>query len=68
MRYLIALLVPPLAVLLCGRPLGALLNLLLTLCCWVPGVIHAMAIVHEKKADERAAKYRPVVNVVQNAR
>ena len=37
--YLLAILLPPLAVLLCGKPIQAILNALLT-CCWIPGVIH----------------------------
>ncbi|MBX7167593.1 MAG: YqaE/Pmp3 family membrane protein [Pirellulales bacterium] len=53
MRYLLAFLLPPLAVLLCGKPLQAVLNLVLTLCFWVPGVIHALLIVHDHLADLR---------------
>ena len=37
MRYIIAIFLPPLAVFLCGKPLQALLNILLTLLFWVPG-------------------------------
>jgi uncharacterized membrane protein YqaE (UPF0057 family) len=54
MRYLIALLCPPLAVLLCGKPGKALLNCLLCLCFLVPGVIHAILLVADHKADLRA--------------
>ena len=54
MRYLIALLLPPLAVLLCGKPLQFVLNLVLTLCFWVPGMIHAILVVHSHLEDERA--------------
>ncbi|MFZ4779617.1 MAG: YqaE/Pmp3 family membrane protein, partial [Terrimicrobiaceae bacterium] len=32
MRYLLAIILPPLAVLLCGKPFQAVLNLILTLC------------------------------------
>ena len=56
MRYLLALVLPPLAVLLCGKPLQALLNLVLTLFLWVPGAIHACLVVHEHLADERAER------------
>ena len=41
MHYLFAILLPPVAVLLCGKPFLAILNLLLTLCFWIPGVVHA---------------------------
>ncbi len=53
MRYLLAFLFPPLAVLLCGKPGKAFLNLILTLCFYVPGVIHAILVISEKKADAR---------------
>lgn len=51
--YLIAVVFPPLAVLLTGRPFQALLNLGLTMFFWVPGVIHAIMVVNENKADKR---------------
>jgi uncharacterized membrane protein YqaE (UPF0057 family) len=51
--YLIALLLPPLAVLMAGKPVQAGLNCLLTICLWVPGVIHAFAVVSERKAEIR---------------
>ncbi len=54
--YLLALLLPPVAVLLCGKPIQALLNLGLTCCLYVPGVIHAFAVVGEKKQDKRFKK------------
>ena len=57
MLYLLCILFPPLAVLLAGKPGAALLNCLLTLCFWIPGVIHAMLVVSESKADSRAKKY-----------
>jgi uncharacterized membrane protein YqaE (UPF0057 family) len=56
MRYLIAILLPPLAVLLCGKPLQTLLNLVLTCFFWIPGVVHALFIVNETIADERQGR------------
>lgn len=53
MRYVIAIFLPPLAVFLCAKPFQALLNILLTLCFWVPGVIHALFVVHNHIADKR---------------
>jgi hypothetical protein len=47
------------AVLLAGKPVQALLNLLLTLLFWLPGVIYAILVVNGHKADKRAEKYRP---------
>ena len=53
MRYVLAFILPPAAVLLCGKPGAALLNLLLTLLGWVPGIIHALIMVSNHKADKR---------------
>lgn len=54
--YLLAVLVPPLAVLICGKPVQALINLLLCLLLYIPGIIHAVMVVNEYKADRRAEK------------
>ncbi|MEH7460396.1 YqaE/Pmp3 family membrane protein [Bacillus pseudomycoides] len=56
MMYLLAILFPPLAVLLCGKPFQAIVNFFLTLIVWVPGVIHAILVVHDKKADRSLEK------------
>ncbi len=53
MDYLLAIILPPVAVLLKGKPGQAVLNLLLTLCFWVPGVIHAILVVNNAHADKR---------------
>ena len=53
MLYLTAILLPPLAVLLCGKPVQSLLNILLTVFFWIPGVIHAMLVVSSHHADKR---------------
>ena len=54
MLYLVAVVLPPLAVLLCGKPLQALLSIPLTLLGWAPGVIHALFVVNNHYADKRA--------------
>lgn len=56
MRYVLALLLPPLAVLLCGKPIQFLLNILLCLFFWIPGVIHAILVVHEHLNDKRTER------------
>jgi uncharacterized membrane protein YqaE (UPF0057 family) len=56
MRYFLAIILPPLAVLLCGKPFQFLLNLLLTLLFWIPGVIHAILVVHTHLEDKRAER------------
>ena len=56
MRYLIAVILPPLAVFLCGKPFQAIISIFLTLLFWVPGVIHALLVVHAHLADVRTEK------------
>ncbi len=53
MIYLLCIVLPPVAVLMKGKPIQALLNLLLTLCFWVPGIIHAILVVNKADADKR---------------
>lgn len=62
MRYVIAIFLPPLAVFLCAKPFQALLNILLTLCFWVPGVIHALFVVHNHIADKRTDRIVKAIN------
>ena len=52
--HLAALLLPPLAVKLAGRPDQLPLSILLTFLAWVPGVIHAMSIVSAYQAEQQA--------------
>ena len=54
--YLLAILLPPVAVLICGKPLQALINLVLCLLLYIPGMVHAIMVVNEYKADRRAEK------------
>jgi len=56
MKYLLCFLFPPAAVLLTGRPLSALINFLLSLCLWFPGVIHALIVVGNYNAEVRHAE------------
>lgn len=53
MIYLVAIIFPPLAVLLIGKPIQALLNLVLTLLLYLPGLIHAILVINAHKADKR---------------
>ena len=59
MLYLLAIVLPPLAVLLTGRPVQAVLNFCLLFLFWLPAVIHAFAVVNEHKANQRARTYGP---------
>ena len=50
---IVAILLPPLAVLLCGKPIQSLINIPLTLLFWLPGMIHAIIVVNNHNADKR---------------
>ena len=54
--YLLAIVLPPIAVLICGKPVQALVNLILCLLLYIPGIIHAVMVVNECKADKRAER------------
>lgn len=45
MLYILVIFLPPLAVLFTGKPIKAILNLILTLLFYVPGAVHAAVIV-----------------------
>jgi uncharacterized membrane protein YqaE (UPF0057 family) len=56
MLYVLAILLPPIAVLVCGKPFQFLLNIVLCLLGWVPGIIHALLVVHDRNADKRTQR------------
>jgi len=56
MLYLLAIILPPVAVLICGKPIQALLNVGLTFLLWIPGVIHAFMVVSNYYADKRSGR------------
>ena len=53
MIYLLAILLPPIALLLIGKPIQALISIPLTLLFWIPGIIHALIVVSNHKAEAR---------------
>lgn len=53
MIYLVAILFPPLAVLLVGKPIQAILSVFLTLFFYLPGLIHAILVINDAKATKR---------------
>lgn len=66
MMYLLAIFLPPVAVLFCGKPIQAIINFILTLIFWVPGVIHAILVVHDKKADRRLKnKFKHMMKLIR---
>lgn len=62
MRLFLCWVLPPLAVLSCGRPFSAVLNFFLTCFFWYPGVVHAHATVDRYYNDQRAKKMIQVAN------
>ncbi len=56
MLYLLAVILPPVAVLACGKPFQAILNLVLTLMVYFPGLIHALFVVHNYYSDKRTER------------
>lgn len=61
MLYLLAILLPPLAVLIAGKPVQAMVNVLLTLLLWIPGVIHAFMVVGNYYADKRTGRLEKAI-------
>jgi uncharacterized membrane protein YqaE (UPF0057 family) len=62
MRYFLCFLFPPIAVLTTGRMGSLILNILLTLLFWVPGIIHAILTVNDYY---EARRYRRLVRVIR---
>lgn len=60
--YLVAIVLPPAAVLLCGKPVQAVINVALTAFFCVPGIIHACMVVGASKADGRTNKLVKAMN------
>lgn len=58
MLYLLAIVLPPVALLGAGKPFQALLSLVLmcTVIGWIPAAIWAILVVNESKADKRAER------------
>jgi uncharacterized membrane protein YqaE (UPF0057 family) len=53
MLFFLAVILPPVAVLLTGRIGSFFLSLILTLLGWLPGVIHAFFVVTDYKNEKR---------------
>jgi len=65
MRYFLCIILPPLAVLTTGRIGAFLLSCLLTLCLWIPGVIHAILVTNDFYEERRN---RRVVRAIRRNR
>ncbi|WP_130616412.1 YqaE/Pmp3 family membrane protein [Cohnella abietis] len=64
MRYLLCF-IPPLAILSCGKFGQFFLSCILTVCLYVPGVIHAILVVNAYKADKRTDR---IVQAIERGR
>lgn len=53
MKIILAILLPPLAVLLTGKPIAFVINLLCCLLFWIPGIVHAVWIVTQAETERR---------------
>jgi len=56
MRYFFCLILPPLAVLSTGKFGAFILSVILTLCLWIPGIIHAFLVINRYYDDKRNDK------------
>ncbi|MSP28439.1 MAG: YqaE/Pmp3 family membrane protein [Methylococcales bacterium] len=61
MLYLLAILLPPVAVLFCGKPIQFILNIILTLCFFLPSAVHAILVVNSHLADKRAERIEQAI-------
>jgi uncharacterized membrane protein YqaE (UPF0057 family) len=61
MRYLLAVVLPPAAVLLCRQPRQLPANVLLTALLWLPGSVHALLLARDAAARERADRLADAV-------
>ena len=54
MRYFLALFLPPIAIITIGfKPITLVLNIILTILGFIPGIIHAIIMVNKYYADTR---------------
>ena len=65
MRYFLCIIFPPLAVLTTGRMGAFILNIILTIFFWVPGVIHAILVTTDYY---EAKRHRQLVRAVKRSR
>ncbi len=64
MLYLLAIFLPPVALLLVGKPIQAIISVFLCFLLWIPAVVHALFVVNSVKADRRNDK---LINALRKA-
>ncbi|HEY8783555.1 MAG TPA: YqaE/Pmp3 family membrane protein [Mucilaginibacter sp.] len=57
MRYFLCFLCPPLAIFTTGKMGSFVLNIILTLFFWIPGIIHAILVVNKFYDDRRHRQF-----------
>ncbi len=62
MRYFLCFICPPLAIFTTGKMGSFVLNIILTLFFWVPGIIHAILVVNKFYEDRR---YRKLISAAR---
>ena len=62
MRYFLCFICPPLAIFTTGKMGSFVLNVILTLFFWVPGIIHAILVVNKFYEDRR---YRRLISAAR---
>jgi uncharacterized protein (TIGR02266 family) len=62
MHVLIAIFCPPAAVALAGHRDQLLLNCFLTLFCWIPGVVHALVLMHAEEGEQARPESREILS------
>jgi uncharacterized membrane protein YqaE (UPF0057 family) len=62
MRYFLCFLCPPIAILTTGKMGSFILNIILTIFFWIPGIIHAVLVVNKYYEDRR---HRQLMSVVR---
>jgi len=65
MRYFLCF-IPPLATISCGKIGATLLNILLTISLYIPGVIHAFFVVNQYYAEQRHKEMMEVLKFNAN--
>lgn len=56
MRYFLCFIFPPAAVLTTGRIGAFILSIILTICFWIPGIIHAVLVTQDYYEAKRHRK------------
>lgn len=63
MKYLLAVVLPPVVALRYGRPRQLLVNVLLTLLGWLPGVLHACLLIANSRDDAWSRELEAIEHV-----